>query len=201
MNSELVFRIAFFVVLGLMLIVRMVFNVIVQKSGERIMPDREAIHREGVGMFALRFVMFFVLITVLVLYAIRHPWMNALDFNLPPWLRWLGFVIGLLSVALITWVELELGRQYSPQLQLRQEHHLVTSGPYTRIRHPLYLAVDCFGLSLALISANWLFAAFFALGLVLLFYRIPREEQMLIDQFGDDYRDYMQHTGRILPKF
>jgi protein-S-isoprenylcysteine O-methyltransferase Ste14 len=49
--------------------------------------------------------------------------------------------------------------------------------------------------------SNIAVCAFFALGFVLLFYRIPREEQMMIGQFGDDYRSYMRRTGRILPKF
>lgn len=200
MDTSLIFRIAFFIVLGLMLIARMFFNLRVRKSGEQIMPDRQAIQHEGIVLFAVRFIMFFVLIAVLVLYAIHHPWMNALDFTLPAWLRWLGVIIGLFSIILIVWVEFELGRQFSPQLQLRQGHQLVTSGPYTRVRHPLYTAFDGFGLSLALVSANWLFAGFFVLGVVFLFFRLPREEQMMIDQFGDEYRVYMQRTGRLYPK-
>jgi len=31
--------------------------------------------------------------------------------------------------------------------------------------------------------------------------RVADEEQMLIDQFGDDYRAYMRRTGRLIPRF
>jgi protein-S-isoprenylcysteine O-methyltransferase Ste14 len=200
MDTSSTFRMAFFILLGGMLVVRIYFNLRLKRAGERFMPDQQAIRHEGVGLFASRAILFFVLIAILVLYAIHHPWMQSLDFYLPPWLRWLGFVIGLLSIALMVWVELELGRQFSPQLQLRQEHQLITSGPYSRVRHPLYTALDAYGLSLALVSANWFFVAFFILSLIGLHLRVPKEERMLLGQFGDQYRAYMQRTGRYFPK-
>lgn len=194
------YRIAFFCLLVGMFIVRIIFNLRLQRSGERFMPDQQAIGHEGVGLFISRVVLFFALIAILLMYAIRHPWMEALNFYLPAWMRWLGFGIGLCSVALLIWVELELGRQFSPQLQLRQEHQLIMTGPYSRVRHPLYTALFGFGLSLALVSANWFFVAFFFLSLAGLVIRVPKEEQMMLDQFGDEYRAYMQRTGRFIPK-
>jgi len=200
MVNEITFRIAFFILLSAILVVRMYFNLRIRQQGERVMPDREAIRREGVGMFAARVVLFFVLIAVLVLYAINHPWMQALNYTLTAWLRWLGFAMGLVSIALLAWTEVELGRQFSPQLQLRQEHQLITTGPYARIRHPHYTSIDGFGLALALVSANWFFVAFFIICLAGLWFRVPKEEQMMLDQFDEEYKAYMQRTGRFLPK-
>jgi len=195
------FRILFFILLGLMLAVRMFFNLRIQRHGESVLPDQQAIRREGASLFAFRFIGFFILIAALVLFAIHHPWLAALDFSIPDWSRWLGFLVGLVSIALTVWVELELGRQFSPQLELRDAHRLVTTGPYARLRHPLYTALDGFGLSLALVSANWFFVVFFLLSLVGLWFRVPREEQMLLDQFGEEYRSYMHRSGRFFPKF
>jgi len=200
MADEITFRIAFFILLGAVLIVRMYFNLRIRQQGERVMPDREAIRREGVGMFATRVVLFFVLIAVLVLYVINHAWMQALDFKIPVGLRWLGFAIGVVSIALLAWTEVELGRQFSPQLQLRQEHQLITTGPYARIRHPHYTSINGFGLALALVTANWFFAAFFILCLFGLWFRVPKEEQMMLDQFGEEYKVYMQRTGKFFPR-
>lgn len=201
MESNLTYRIAFFSLVAAMLIIRIIFNLRLQRSGERFMPDQQAIRHEGVGLFIGRVVMFFTLIAILLLYAIHHPWMEALDFYLPTWLRWLGFAIGVASIALLIWAQIELGRQFSPQLQLRQEHQLIITGPYSRVRHPLYTALFGFGLSLAMVSANWFFVAFFVLSLFGLVIRIPKEEQMMLDQFGDEYRQYMQRTGCFIPKF
>jgi protein-S-isoprenylcysteine O-methyltransferase Ste14 len=200
-ESNLTYRIAFFSLLAAMLIIRIIFNLRLQRSGERFMPDQQAIRHEGVGLFIGRVVMFFTLIAILLLYAIHHPWMEALEFYLPTWLRWLGFAIGVASIALLIWAQIELGRQFSPQLQLRQEHQLIITGPYSRVRHPLYTALFGFGLSLAMVSANWFFVAFFVLSLFGLVIRIPKEEQMMLDQFGDEYRQYMQRTGCFIPKF
>jgi protein-S-isoprenylcysteine O-methyltransferase Ste14 len=200
MDARLMYRIAFFILLGVLLVVRMVFNLRLRQQGEHVMPDREAIRNEGIGLFVARVILFFVLIAILVLYAIDHAWMKALEFTLPAWIRWIGFSIGLLSIVFLSWTELELGRQFSPQLQLREKHKLITSGPYSRIRHPLYTAIDGFGLSLALVSGNWLFVAFFLVCLIGLWYRVPKEERMMLDQFGEEYQVYMQRTGSFFPK-
>jgi protein-S-isoprenylcysteine O-methyltransferase Ste14 len=200
MSTEVTFRVVFFIVLGAMLITRLAFSLRVHQQGERTMPDRQAILREGVGLFALRVVLFLVLIAILVLYAINHPLIKGLEFTMQGWLRWAGFAIGFLSIGLATWAERELGRQFSPQLQLRQEHKLITTGPYRYVRHPLYTALFGFGLSLALLSANWIFVGFFILSLFGLGIRVPKEEKMLIEQFGDEYRNYMERTGRYGPR-
>jgi protein-S-isoprenylcysteine O-methyltransferase Ste14 len=197
---EITFRIAFFVILGAMLIMRMAFSFRLRRMGERTMPDKQAIEHEGVFLFTMRIVLFLLLIAILVLYAINHTWMKALSFTLPGWLRWVGFIIGWLGVLLTGWSELELDRQFSPQLQLRQDHQLITSGPYGTIRHPLYTGIFTFGLSLALVSANWFFVAFFVMSLFGLGLRVPKEERMMMEQFGEEYRAYMQRTGRYLPK-
>ena len=197
---EITFRIAFFVILGAMLIMRVAFSFRMRRMGERTMPDKQAIEHEGVFLFAMRVVLFFLLIAILVLYAINHAWMKALSFSLPVWLRWVGFIIGWLGVLLTGWSELELDRQFSPQLQLRQDHQLITSGPYGIIRHPLYTGIFTFGLNLALVSANWFFVAFFVMSLFGLGLRVPKEERMMVEQFGEEYRAYTQRTGRYLPK-
>ncbi|HSB67011.1 MAG TPA: isoprenylcysteine carboxylmethyltransferase family protein [Anaerolineales bacterium] len=200
MEPWVLFRVAFFVLLGAMLIMRVAFSLRVHQQGERSMPDRQAIQHEGLWLFVARVVLFFMLIAVLVLYAMNHTWMKELEFELPGWLRWTGFAIGCLSIGLVTWAELELGRQFSPQLQLRQEHQLITTGPYAYIRHPIYTAIYGFGLSLAMVSANWFFVGFFLLSMIGLGVRVPKEERMLMEQFGEEYRVYMEKTGRYGPR-
>jgi len=83
---------------------------------------------------------------------------------------------------------------------MREQHHLVTTGPYARVRHPLYLAYSAFVTSIALVTANWFFIALLAVSVVVLASRIPKEEQMLIETFGEEYKAYRQRTGGLLPK-
>jgi protein-S-isoprenylcysteine O-methyltransferase Ste14 len=81
------------------------------------------------------------------------------------------------------------------------EARSVTAGPYARIRHPIYLALLGFLLGLALVSANGFFAGLFAFSVVDLAIRIPKEEEQMIEELGEQYRAYMRSTGRLLPRW
>lgn len=200
MTSESTYRILFWVLFGAILLMRVYFIFRLQQSGERVLPDKKAIEHEGRGLFAFRLASWFLMIGILVSYALNLSWIDALHIALPDWLRWAGFVLGLLSILFWTWTQLALGKDWSSQLHLREEHHLVTTGPYTYIRHPMYTAIFGFGAGLAFVSANWIFVILTALVIVGLLLRIPREETMLIEEFGDEYQTYMQHTGSWFPR-
>lgn len=200
MAGEGTFRIAFWILLGGVLLMRAYFGVQVHRAGERIMPDRAAVEREGRAAFVIRLIAFFLLIGWLGLYAVNPIWIQNLFFPLPAWLRWMGFGLGLAGLGAWTWSQVALGSAWSAQLQLREAHHLVTSGPYARIRHPLYTAMWFWSAGLALVTACWVFVALALLVIVGLWLRVPREEQMLVERFGDEYREYMSRTGRFIPK-
>lgn len=201
MASETLFRLAFFILLLALLTMRVYFMIKVRRSGGRIMPDEQAVQREGgQGVFIFRMVVFFALVAFLVMYLAGAAWIDAFRFPLPAWLRWVGFILGLLSVLFWTWTQIHLDTQWSAQLQLKENHHLVTSGPYATIRHPLYMGMFGWCISLTLLTANWIFLAVCALSFIGLLWRVPKEEQMMIEAFGDEYKAYMQHTGRFFPK-
>jgi protein-S-isoprenylcysteine O-methyltransferase Ste14 len=199
-DTETLFRTLFWILLGGLLAMRAYFSLQVRRAGERLLPDRAAVEREGRGAFAIRFVAFFVLLAVLVLYALDVPWLRVLLIPLPAWLRWAGFALGLVSLAWWAWTQAALGKHWSAQLQLREGHHLVTTGPYARVRHPLYTAMLGISAAFALVTAHWVFVAFSALSVAMLLLRVPREEQMMLDQFGAEYAAYMQRTGRYFPR-
>jgi len=200
MSQESTYRWAFWLLMAGVLLMRVYFAYQVKRAGERFMPDQAAVEREGKGSFAVRFVGFFVLLGFLVLYGVHPSWMRSIEFSLPAWLRWAGFGLGLVSLAFWTWVQLVLGKRWSAQLQLRAEHHLVTSGPYAHIRHPMYTAMLGWAVALALVTANWVFVFMVALTAAMMASRTPKEEQMMLDQFGDEYRAYMARTGRFFPR-
>jgi protein-S-isoprenylcysteine O-methyltransferase Ste14 len=84
----------------------------------------------------------------------------------------------------------------------REDQQLVTSGPYRWIRHPIYtaylMAYVSGGLAASNLVITFIPAIFFGL---MIFNRIPREEQLMRDQFGEDYVQLEERTGRLLPKF
>lgn len=185
---------------GLMCLVRVILAALVHRAGERLGADSAAIAREGKAMYIFRWVAFFFLIAILVLTAIDPPFLKWLNIPLPDWLHWAGFGLGLLGVALLAWAQATLGRLWSAQLQLREEHRLITSGPYRRMRHPLYSGLFAYVAGIAFVSANWMYAVMALLVIFGMSFRTPREEQLMIDKYGDEYRQYMQRTWRFFPK-
>jgi len=73
MTSESIFRAAFWILFAGVLAMRIYFALQVRRAGERVMPDREAVEREGRGTFAVRLVMFLIFLSWLILYAINPP--------------------------------------------------------------------------------------------------------------------------------
>jgi protein-S-isoprenylcysteine O-methyltransferase Ste14 len=176
MTTESTFRLAFGILLAALLAMRIYFMVKVRRAGGRLMPDKQAVAREGGrGVFVVRVIAFFMLMTFLVMYLIGAKWIDIFLFPLPAGLRWAGFVIGLVTVAFWTWVQVTLDTQWSAQLQLQKEHRLITTGPYSRIRHPLCVGMLGWSFSLLLLTANWIFVAVCALSAGGLLYRIPKE--------------------------
>ena len=94
----------------------------------------------------------------------------------------------------------DLGVNWSITLELREGHRLTTHGVYRRIRHPMYAALFLHSIGQALVVPNWIAGPSYLAAFTILFaVRLKREEAMLIDEFGDAYRDYMQTTKRLIP--
>jgi protein-S-isoprenylcysteine O-methyltransferase Ste14 len=122
------------------------------------------------------------------------------SFPAPDWVRWSGVILGFLTVPAVYWVFASLDRNVSETVLTKQEHHLVTKGPYARVRHPLYTTGLTLLLSIGLMTTSWLILAFTAGAFLLIrFLIVPLEEKQLLLKFGDDYRAMMSRTGRFLP--
>ena len=201
MSTETSFRIAFLILFVILITMRVYFMVRVRRSGGQIMPDGQAVAREGGrGVLVIRVIGFFALMIFLVMYFLGANWIDAFSFPLPGWLRWTGFALGVVAVIFWTWTQVTLDTQWSAQLQLTKAHHLVTTGPYARIRHPLYAGIFGWCVALSLLTANWIFVAVCVFSILGLLWRVPKEEQMMIEAFGGEYKAYMQRTGRFFPK-
>jgi protein-S-isoprenylcysteine O-methyltransferase Ste14 len=141
----------------------------------------------------------FMLIGV-VIYAFFTPLVPWMQLPLPDLVRWIGVITGLISIPFIGWVHWVLGQAFSKSLTIQEGHQLITTGPYSRIRHPMYTVFIFYFLSLFLVSANLLLLVTWILMTIVFIVRIPKEEQMLLEQFGNAYQEYMKRTGRLFPR-
>ncbi len=114
--------------------------------------------------------------------------------------QYVGLIIIVLGFVIRNWAIVKLGQFYSHTVTIKMGHRLVTDGPYRWLRHPAYtgLLLVFAGINLAL--GTWL-GALVGLGLVFIaaVYRIHIEENTLLEFFGNEYREYMKHTWRMVP--
>lgn len=106
------------------------------------------------------------------------------------------------AAVLIFWrAHTDLGQNWSPSLEIAERQTLVTRGIYRHIRHPMYASQWAWSLGQMLLLQNWIAGPLGFVGfLPMYFLRVPREEQMMLEHFGDEYRDYMRRTGRVFPR-
>ena len=166
-----------------------------RSGGDRI----DHVQEEGRAMVFARVVGGLGLWTSALLYLINPAWMSWAQLDLPLWLRWIGAGLLIACVPGIYWTFSSLDRNVTPTVAIRKSHKLVQHGPYKYIRHPLYTFGLAAYIGLSLLAANWFIAVMTVLTWTYIFRRTPLEEQRLLERFGEDYRQYMQHTGRYLP--
>ena len=193
---EIIFRIIFFIVLVTVFAISGTFRRRARSTGDVI--ERK---EEGAAVLALRMVLALPLLITLILYVVYPSALIWAQVDIPIWLRIGGAVIAVLCIPLIYWVFVHIGRNISETVLTKDDHDLITSGPYKWIRHPLYSFAILLLISLSLMAANlFLFLYSLLAFLVFRFFVIPEEEKRLIGAFGDQYRNYQLGTGAMVPK-
>ncbi len=128
--------------------------------------------------------------------------LNFASYSLPAVFGWLGVVLYLLALWMIWRAHADLGKNWSPTLEIVQGQKLVTSGIYAIVRHPIYAGMWLAMIGQALLLHNWVAGLAGIVAYAPIFFtRTPREEKMMIDQFGGEYQAYMRRTGGIFPHF
>ena len=134
----------------------------------------------------------------LIYVATAIPHFAAYTFH--PIAAWLGVFFAIAALGMFQLTHRALGRNWSISLDVREGHQLITDGIYRRIRHPMYSAFWLWAIAQALLLPNWVAGGAGLVGFGILFFgRVAREEQMMLETFGDNYRAYMARTGRIFP--
>jgi protein-S-isoprenylcysteine O-methyltransferase Ste14 len=127
--------------------------------------------------------------------------LDSANYALPSWAGWLGVLVFAAGLWLIWRAHHDLGFNWSPTLEIQPEHHLVTKGIYGRLRHPIYAGMWLWSIAQILLLWNWIAGPAGLLTFALVYAtRVPKEERMMLDQFGDEYRAYQRRTGAIVPK-
>jgi len=198
MADELFYRILFVALYALFFSVRGYYRFVKPNRSEpEIVEERKQF---GKAEVVISFAILGYFGTV-ILYLLNQPWFAWSQISTYPEIfRWIGVLLTLSSVPFLWWIHRTLDRQYSPCLQIKESHSLITEGPYSRVRHPMYTVLSMFSFGVSLVTANFLVIGFALLVIIPFPFVARKEEQMLIETFGEKYYEYMNRTGRFFPR-
>jgi protein-S-isoprenylcysteine O-methyltransferase Ste14 len=187
----------FEVVYWVALVVEMAIRTPINKQRRKeAMSERRVTLQEKILLFLLLLGMF-----ILPLIYSTSTWLDFANYSLPSWAGWVGVAV-MIGAILVFWrAHADLGLNWSPSLEIREKHELITRGIYGVIRHPMYASQWLWVIAQALLLQNWL-AGIVNLIIFIPFYfmRVKAEETLMFDSFGEQYREYMKKTGAVLPK-
>ena len=147
----------------------------------------------------LLFLVFLGMMILPLLY-ILTPLFSFADYTLP----FFAQITGIVLIVPILWLfrrsHKDLGLNWSVTLEIREGHNVVDTGVYKYIRHPMYSAIWLWGIAQALLLQNYIagFSGLICFGMLYLL-RVQKEEEMMLKEFGEEYRAYQKRTKRIIP--
>lgn len=197
MNTEILFRLIYLIVFFTTIFISAYYRRKARIQGGTIHRSQEGLLILVGRLLLASLVLFFILS-----YPFYPDYVDWSSLTVPSWIRWLGIFVALTCPLLSFWLFRNIGSNISETVLTKQDHQLVTSGPYKHIRHPLYTTGILLILSLGTISGNWILILLASLTfLIFRFIVIPKEEQKLVERFGEQYVSYRNYTGALFPKF
>lgn len=119
-----------------------------------------------------------------------------------------SFALSIISVVLVwtglalaIWARRHLGEYWSGRITLKEGHKLIRTGPYTRLRHPIYSGLDLAAIGSALAIDRWRCVVAICVIITGFWIKAKREEALLAGQFGAEFDQHRRYTGFLLPYF
>ena len=139
-----------------------------------------------------------VAILVLFFVLVRAKVFKGSAITTNPWREGIGLAVFGSGLAVAVWARRHLGRNWGMPMSEKVEPELVTTGPYRRVRHPIYsgLLLAMVGTAIA-VSWYWLIAA--ALLGAYFVYSAVAEERYMMEQFPAAYSSYKRATKMLVP--
>ncbi len=115
-----------------------------------------------------------------------------------PWLLGIGLALFLLGLGLAVWARVFIGTNWGMPMTRKDDPELVTTGPYRKIRHPIYT-----GMILAMVGTTIAVSLYWLIAVVLLggyfIYSAVNEERYMAERFPDTYLNYKNSTKMLIP--
>lgn len=119
-----------------------------------------------------------------------------------PDLRWIGvagLALTIAGCAFAIWARIALGGNWSGRATVKQDHELVTSGPYALARHPIYTGIALALLGTAMAGGEWRHAVGLAVILFGIMAKMSQEERLMLQAFPEAYPLYRRRVKALIP--
>ena len=110
-----------------------------------------------------------------------------------------GLLLTVAGIAFACWARHVLGRNWSSEVQIKQDHQLIQAGPYRTVRHPIYTGLLLALLGTALKVGDWRGLLAVAIVAASFWFKLRQEERWLLQRFGAPYADYLRRTHALIP--
>ena len=124
---------------------------------------------------------------------------NFLEISLPDTIRFAVLILYIIGFLIMHLVEAYMGKQFTVEVSIQEDHKLFTEVPFHYIRHPRYSGMIIFTLGLSLIFKSWIALILFFLIILILLWRINDEEKQMHQEFGERWEEYSKKTWRLIP--
>ena len=104
------------------------------------------------------------------------------------------------GIGLAIWARAHLGQYWSGRITIKEDHKLIRTGPYARLRHPIYSGLDLAVIGSALAIDRWRCVAGVCVIVLGFWIKAKREEALLAGQFGSAFEEHRRYTGFLLPR-
>jgi len=120
-------------------------------------------------------------------------------FPSPPEVQYLGVMVMLAGLGFAVWARFTLGRNWSGVVTVKQDHVLITRGPYTWVRHPIYSGILLILVGTALVLGTLLSCLEVAAVALAFWLKLRIEERFMTETFGQQYTEYRQRVKALVP--
>jgi len=157
------------------------------------------VRHESVSSRLMHIIPLVVAIVLISVPRVPFPLLARRFVPLSDWAFWLGVLLTAGGMLFSIWARVHLGKNWSGTVTIKQNHELITGGPYALVRHPIYTGLLLAFLGSALAIGEWRGVLASAMVAIALWRKLRLEERWMHQQFGDAYQTYAQRVATLVP--
>jgi protein-S-isoprenylcysteine O-methyltransferase Ste14 len=137
------------------------------------------------------------IIGILLIFGLKRPWARLWPVSVP--LLCIAVILMLCGFSFAIWARRHIGRYWSARVTLKEGHHLIESGPYGLVRHPIYSGLLLSMAATVMTIGTLQSLCGYALLVGALIFKLAAEERLLAANLGQAYQDYQKRVRALIP--